>query len=461
MIRRTILSILPCLLCVHASLAQQSFTLQEAVAYAIEHHADVQVERLNVADADGQLLEYKSIGIPKLSGSVDYTYFIDIPTQLFPDFLTPAVYGILDDIDILPDGTPIPEPGISPIQFGQNHNVDASLNFNTLLFDFSWIQGLKAQRLFRELVQKRVKATAYEVESQVIKAYLNVLVNQRRYELLDDNIRNLSKLLEETTAIYENGFAEKLDVDRLVLSLGNLETTRQNVERLIVLSSNLLKFQMSYPIEQELTLTDGFDIVSDQVKVEQVDLAAPVDFNSRPEYSPLLLAEQLNEINIKAIKAGYLPALSARATHSQVLQRDMLFDSDDSPWFPTTFVGVTLDVPIFDGLERKAKLDRARINLDKAGIRVREFERAVEMQVRNARLQYINARETSRQREEAMELAQSIYDTTQIKYREGVGSSIELTQAEADLYEAQTNYINALYELIVAKADLDIALGNI
>lgn len=457
--RRTLLTFLSLAFAV-TSQAQGQFSLQEAVTYALEHNAEVRVEQLNVLDADGQLLEYKSIGIPKVNADVDYAYFLDIPTQILPDFISPAVYGVLFEEGVL-DPRQIPEAGSQPVRFGKDHNLDATVRLETMLFDFAWIQGLKAQTMFRSLVTKNVNAKEYEIRSQVTKAYLAVLINDRNASLLDNNINNLDRLYNETKAIYESGFAEQLDVDRLALSLDNLKTERQNIARLTQVTKNLLKFQMGYPVTEPIELTDDFDLLADQVAVEKVELTAPVNYNDRPEYATLELREDLNEINIKAIKSGYLPTLRGRASYSRVLQRDKLFDSNDSPWFPSSVVGVTLSVPIFDGLEKKARIQRAQINRDKVAIAKAEFERAMDLEVRNARVRYLNASETVQARRRSMELAQRIYDTTQIKYREGVGSSIEMTQAESEFYQAQTNYINALYDLVVAKTDLDIALGKI
>lgn len=457
--RRSLLTFLLLVLCT-AAVAQQQFSLGEAITYALEHNAEVRVEQLNVLDADGQLLEYKSIGIPKVTADLDYAYFLDIPTQILPDFISPAVYGVLFEEGVL-DPRQIPEAGSQPVRFGKDHNLDASVSLETMLFDFAWIQGLKAQTMFRSLVTKNVNAREYEIRSKVTKAYLAVLINDRNATLLDNNISNLERLYTETKAIYENGFAEQLDVDRLELSLDNLRTERQNIARLTEVTKNLLKFQMGFPITERIDLTDDFDLLANQVSVEKVELTAPVNYNDRPEYVTLELREDLNEVNIKAIKSGYLPTLRGRASYSRILQRDNLFDSNDTPWFPSSMVGVTLSVPIFDGLEKKAKLQRARISRDKVSIAKSEFERAMDLEVRNARVQYLNATETVQARRRSMELAQRIYDTTQIKYREGVGSSIEMTQAESDFYQAQTNYINALYDLVVAKTDLDIALGKI
>jgi outer membrane protein len=437
---------------------QWQITLEQAIAYAMENSADIKLEKLNIKDAEGQILEVKSIGIPKIDASVKYSYYLDIPTIQIPDFISPVTYDVLFEEGLV-EPKPIPQSGLIPAQFGTDHLLDAGFYLNTMLFDFAWIQGLRAQKMFRELSIRELDVTSYQVRSTITRAYMAVLIMERTNELIDNNISNIEKLLTETTARYETGFAEKLDVDRLIFSLSNLKVEKDKALRSIDVSKNLLKFQMGFPVIEEIELTDKFDIVADQLSVEAIDLTAGVNFFARPEYRALTLLEELNEINIKVIKAGYMPSFYGQASYAQSLQRNEFFDKS-TPWFPATVFGVSMNLPIFDGLERKAKLQRATIGSEQASIRRIDFENGMEMEVRNARIAYINARDASIMRSDAMDLAQSIYDVTQIKYREGVGSSVELTQAESELYTAQTNYINALYELIVAKTDLDIALGK-
>lgn len=421
--------------------AQWELSLDQAIAYAMENAANIQLEKKDIEDAESQILEFKSIGIPKIDANVDYAYNLALPTFQVPDFNDPT-------------GPPI------AAQFGTDNRFDAGLYMSTMLFDFSWIQGLRAQKMFRELVVRELDVTEYQTRSTITRAYMAVLIMERTNDLIDNNISNIEKLRAETQALYETGFAEKLDVDRLVFSLSNLQVEKDNAQRAIEMSENLLKFQMGFSVIEEIELTDEFDIIADQLSVEAIDLTAGVDYLARPEYRALTLLEELNEINVKVIKAGYMPSFRGQASYAQTLQRDDLFDANSSPWFPSSVLGVSMSLPIFDGLERKAKIQRAEINTEKASIRRIDFENGMEMEVRNARIAYINARDASISRSDAMDLAQSIYDVTQIKYREGVGSSVELTQAESELYTAQTNYINALYELIVAKTDLDIALGK-
>jgi outer membrane protein TolC len=334
------------------------------------------------------------------------------------------------------------------------------VTFNTLLFDFSFFQGLKAQEMFRELVVKELDVTEYQVRSTVTRAYMAVLISRRTVALIENNLSNVERLLTETSALYENGFSEKLDVDRLVLSRNNLLVELEKAKRSIDITENILKFQMGFPASEDIELTDTFDELADQFVVAGADLTSPIDFSARPEYRALSLAKEINEVNQKVIKAGYMPSFNAKAGYQQQLQRNQLTNSNEAGWFPASYLGVSMKMPIFDGLERKAKLDRAKISTDQAAIRLADFQNSMIVEVENARISYVNAIETVYSRRDAMDLAQSIYNTTQIKYKEGVGSSVELTQAESELYTSQSNYINALYDLLVAKTDLDIALGK-
>jgi len=449
--------------------AQQDFTLDEAVQYAIQQNNQIKIQQLDIERVDGQIREYKSIGIPKVNAGVDYQYFIEIPTQILPDFISPSVDARLleyqvntETVGTIDDASKLipPAEGGFPAQFGTSHVLNGYIGVQSLLFDFSYLVGLKAQNLARDLEVKEIDQTEYQVKANVTKAYLAVLIAKENQGILDRNISNLSNLLRETKAIYESGFAEQLDVDRLSLSLQNLQAERENLTRLIEVNKNLLKFQMNYPLADEIQLTDQFEQFRDLAVATKLSIDT-IDFTKRPEYAVIQLGEQLNEMNIERIKAGYYPNLTGFYNYQQSLQRNNLFDSDQNGWFPTNVVGVSLNVPIFDGWEKKGQLQQARVDLEKTKLKRIEFERGVTLEAQNSYVIYLNAIQTVENRRNSLDLAQRIYDTTQIKYREGVGSSVEVTQAESELYGAQANYINALYDLVVARTDVEIALGNL
>lgn len=425
--------------------AQQTFSLDEAINYALAANNQIKLAKIDVADAEGQLLEYKSIGIPKVNASVDYNYFPQVPQFLIPrQFIDPDA----------PDGS------FALLPAGTEQGMVAKIEASAIIFDAAWIVGLKAQRLYRELVARQGQASEENVKAAVTKAYLAILIAEKNKEVLEKNISNLEKTLKETRAIFENGFAEKLDVDRLQLSFNNLTIEKEKLDRLITISYNLLKFQMGYPMSDEISISDDLDMLIAKFTAEAVELDAPIDFNSRSEYSAINLGEELAKINIRRYRMGYIPVINAFGSHQQQLQRNNLFDKEENGWFGTSVVGLSLKIPVFDGLEKKAKIQRARILLDKTYVQKSDFERGMTLEVKNSRIAYLNAQESVSTTDKSLQLAQNIYDTTQIKFREGVGSSLEVAQAERELYTAQANYTNALYELLVAKTDLDKAQGK-
>lgn len=423
--------------------AQERYNLEAAIEYGLLNNASKKMDKLELEKANAEIREYISIGLPKISGSVNLQHFINIPTSILPGEFTGQ-----------PSGT------YSTIKFGLKNNFNAGLDLNTLIFDSSFFVGLKAQKLYRELVQKQSDMTDYQISKNITRAYLSVLIALKNKDQLEKNIHLLARNLEETKVFYENGFMEKLDVDRLSLSVDNLNAEMDKINRTIQLLKNLLKFQMSYPLNEDILLSESLDDRVDRILVEGYNPDEKIDFDNRPEYETILLGEQLNEINIKSMQSGYLPSLAGFVSYQSVLQRDNLFDENGPGFFPTTIVGLSLNVPIWDGNTRhsriqQAKVDRAKTNIDKM-----EFERAVQLEVLNTRIQFENARSSVNNAKRSEALANSIFEVAQIKFKEGVGSSLELTQAETELFQAQFNYINALYDLVEAKSNLEFALGN-
>ena len=193
---------------------------------------------------------------------------------------------------------------------------------------------------------------------------------------------------------------------------------------------------------------------------DEEDLDGKIPFGSRPELAVLKQSKYLNELNLKRYKMNYVPSLSAFISHQQTLQRNNLFDGKAPGFFPTTVLGFSLNIPIFDGLDSKAKVEMTEIDIKRINLQVTEFKNGMSSQVYNARTNYRNAQERFDNQKKSLDLAERILNTTKIKYNEGVGSSLELVQAERDLYTTQANYINALYDFVVAKTSLDQALGK-
>lgn len=437
-----------------------AYTLEEAVQYALANSQDMQLAQLEVATANSDINEVKSIGMPKVNGAIDYTYFFQLPIQPIPDFITPSVYGVLFEENVIP-ARDLGDPAIFEAAFVQPHQLSPGITASGLLFSGEYIYALKGARMYRELVRRQIDASEQDVRAQVTKAYLAVLIADRNRLIVSNNITTVEKSLLEVKAFYEEGFTESLDVDRLQLTYDNLITQVQNLDQVIALNKNLLKFQMGYPIDNQIELAESIEALEVKWSTEEVDLAQGVDYQERAEYNIIQQNEVLNGINLKANRAGYLPSATAFLRHSQNLYRANLFDADEAGWIPTTSGGVSIAVPIYDGGEKRAKIQKVKLDMEKTALQKQQFEQAMTMQIRNAQLSLITARKTLDQRKRALDMTESIYERTQVKFREGVGSSVEVTQAEGQLFEAQGNYITALFELLNAKVDLDIARGTL
>jgi len=430
----------------------ESFTLKEAIAYSQTKSNVVRTADLDIMRAKAEVQEYTSVGIPKLSAQVEYNYFIHLPTQLIPNdafsFELPPPFPPL----------PEPEPGYSETQFGTRNNLTFSLNLNTLVVDGSYFVGLKASKGLLEMTRRQAELSKYDIKHTVVKAYLTVLIAEENKKVIENNIKNLGTMKTETQAFFDNGLVEQLDVERLELSISNLEIELSALNRQVELAYNVLKFQMNYPLDQTIELSDALsDLI---VLPESEDLDGDINTGQRLETDILKQTIHLNELNTKRFNLGYMPTLQAFAVHQQVLQRDNLFDGNSPGFFPTTIVGLQLNVPIFDGLDKAAKIKKSRIDVEKFKLQLQDLERGIELEVKNTRAAYKNAQMRLENQDKNLALAQKILNTTRIKYKEGVGSSMEMTQAEQELYRTQANRMNALYELVVAKADLDKALGK-
>lgn len=438
----------------------QIFSIEDAIKYAQENSISVQQSKLDLDRSKQQVREYTSIGLPQATINAEYNYNINLPTQLLPDFLTPAVVGTLEAFQLVPAGTGanLPEGQPQPVQFGTKNSFRAGFNVNQLVFDGSYFVGLKAAKGLVQMTTRQTDLSMQQIKNNVKKSYLTVLIAQENRKILYKNIENLEKLLKETKAFKESGLIEQLDVDRLDLSLSNLKSENEMVGRQVELAYNVLKFQMNFPLYEAISLSDSLNSMMEE-PVEG-DLSGKPNFDNRFEVQILKQSEYLNELNVKRYKMGYAPSVSAFFTHQYQIQRNNLFDKDEAGFFPISIIGASVNVPIFDGFNKDSKIKMAEIDRKKINLQLKQFELASTLELENARVAYKNAKERMTNQQKNLDLAERILNTTKIKYKEGIGSSMEITTAEQELYRTQANYMNAVYDVAVAIADLERILGK-
>jgi outer membrane protein len=416
-----------------------SFSLQEAIEYAQTHQSAVLNAVIDEDIAKNTVKQTIGIGLPQISGNANFQDFLKVPTTLLPG----EFFG---------------QPGTQvPVQFGVKYQSMAGLELNQLLFDGSYIVGLQASKTYKELSNKNLKRTRIETAVAVTKAYYSVLVSVEQLGLVDVNLERLRKSLSDTEVMFNNGFVEKIDVDRLTVMKNNLETERENIIRLLALNVSLLKFQMGMPVGSQLTLTDKIEELKDDRFIAEVDTSA---YRNRVEYSLLETQKKLNELDLKRYKSQFLPSLSAFGSASQSFQSNSFSDLYDTN-YPSTIIGLRLSVPIISGGIKLFQVRNAKLEILKTQNNLDNMRNGINLEVEQARTTYLNGLKSLENQERNMELAQEVLRVTRIKYEQGVGSSLEVTTAETALKEAQNNYITALYDLLINRVNMDKALGRI
>lgn len=440
--------------------AQSSFSLSQAIDYGLKNSNDVKIKEIGIQTAVQSIKEFRATGMPKLNGTVAFQHYLIVPSQPVADFITPSVYGVLFDENVIPKRD-LGAPNTFQFTLFQPNTLTGGLELSAMLFDGAYLFGVKASKLYKELIAKDLDITEMGIRSNITKAYASALIAIQNKDIISKNLSVLTKSLNETKALFTNGFAESLDVDRLQLSYDNLSTEMTRVDQLIQVSKNILKYQMRFPLDEDITLSETLNVVLQDNEIREFGGNPDIDYTQRPEYELITLQQSLNELDYKRTKAGYLPTARAIATAQANLQRQNLFDNTQTGWIPQSLVGVSINIPIYDGGDKSAKIQKIKLNQEKTALDKENLENAITLQVTNAYNGFYTSKNVLGNRQKSVASAQNIYDKTIIKFKEGVGSSIEVTQAESQLYSAQANYTNALYDLLSAKVELLTAIGKI
>ena len=417
--------------------AELSLSLDQALEMALQKNTTMLNAALDIDYAETQVNELKAQGLPQVSGSADFSHTFKIPTQIIP-------------------GDFVGQPGtMIATQFGVPFNVNVGVGASQLLFDGTFFLGLKAASEFVNISKLSASASEIDIKEGVTKAYYMALISQQNIGQLSASLANIKKLQSETEQLYKAGFAEKLDVDRLTLSVSNLEININKLQNQAKLAKQLLLNTIGVDVNQELTLTSKIpgEPTSDSY-------AAVFNPENRIEIKLIDQQQELNQLNLKRYKMGYFPSIYGNFSYgSSTFASDGKFGELGDDWYGNGRYAVSLNVPIFDGLYKKAKMDQAKIDFKKTENTKQQALLGMNLQVGQAKTNYLNALKTIELQKKSQDLAESIFNTTKIKFKEGIGSSFEMINAESELTQANTNYLIALYELNVARIDLNKALG--
>jgi outer membrane protein TolC len=420
---------------------RHEFSIQQAVEYASRNNVQVKNALLNIQSQQQTNREITASALPNVTGSVGITDYIKIPTSLLPG----EIFG-------QPAGTYI------PVQFGTKYNSTAAIQLQQLLFDGQVFIALQARATSIQFQTKNKEVTEEAIKANIYKIYYQLVLSKTQIELLDANINRLQKLQHDATELYKNGFAEKLDLDKVTVQLSNLQTEKTKALNSISIGYLGLKTLMGMPVKDTLVLTDK--LTDEQVK-EDFSNDTSYQYTDRKDYQYLSLAKKLNEFNIKRYQLSYIPTLSLNGSYSKNAQRNKFDFFGKGDWFTTSYLGLNLSIPIFDGFARSARIQRSKIELKETENQIDNLKLSIDNEVEQARINFKSALSTMDFQKQNMQLAETVYNQTKKKFEVGTGSNTEITSAQTDLITAQTNYINALYSAIIAKVDYLKATGKL
>lgn len=415
---------------------------KQAVDYALANQATVRTAKLDQLIQLAKNKEVSGLALPNVAGSGSFQH-------------NPIVQKQLIDASNFSDS--VPKGTLVPFSFGLKFNAVGEIKVNQVLFDPSVLVALQARKTLEDLSTRTVQKAEIDVKVSVYKSYYNVLSARKALQFLTGNIATLEKLLSDTKETYKNGLVEKLDVDRLTVQLTNLQTEETKLRNLNEVGVAALKYQMGMSMQQEIELTDTLSTaeIKSAVAVENFD------YSQRIEYQLLETQKRAYEFDLKRYKFNAYPTLSLFGTGGMSRASDQFNYFSTATWYGYVGYGVNLSLPIYAGSQRRRKVDQAFLEVKKAEVKIEDAKLGIDLERSQSSSNLRNNILTLDAQESNMKLAQEVHNMTQIKYREGVGSSLEMSTAENDLLTAQNNYFSALYNAVVAKVDYLKANGKL
>lgn len=422
--------------------AQQSFSLEEAIDFALENNRTAINAEHDIEAAKKQKWETTAIGLPQIDATIDYQNFLKQPVSPIP---AEFVGG--------------PEGEFIGVVFNPKQSINAVATLRQLIFDGSYLVGLQSARVFLEISKNAKEKTDLEVRKQVISAYGNVMVAEKSIEILERNITILEKNVFETQKTFESGLAEEESVEQLKITLSSLKNNLSNSIRLRDVAYKLLNMSLGLDINVQLTITEELDdLTLEYMKPGLMDTPFSIDNNI--DYKIAKNDERSKALLFKYEKTKALPTLNAFINGGYMgFSEEFTFADSEQAWYGSSVFGVSLNIPIFSSFARSARSQRAKIEHEKSKIMLEETEQQVELQLQNAKSNYqfvIEQYETAKQN---LALAERIENKNQIKFTEGVASSFELRQAQTQLYTSQQEYLQAMLNVINQKAELEAIIN--
>jgi len=428
---------------VTGTLHAQSFTLEQAQKYGVEHREQIKNAHLDLLSAKKKVWETTAIGLPQINAEGNFQEYINIPTS------------VVDASFVNPNAGP---GEVVSFRMGQKYNVVGGINASQLLFDGSYIVGLQVSKFYTQFVQSSIEKSEQEIQYLITQAFYTVLVGMENLLLLDSLEQSARQLVNNTTVFYDQGMIEKEEVDQLELNLVRISSMKVTATRQVEVAKHLLKLQMGYPMNEPIVIEGRLHDFLKQIEFEYAELQGSVKENIN--YIMLEQQKRLSEYDLKNKRFQHFPQLAAFFQHQYMAFRNEFNFFQDKPWYPSTAWGVTLRIPIMSSGMRAMQVQQAKIEVEKNENSLIEMHRTLQFQEIQTKLNFENALTQAKLETRNIELAKQIYRNTYLKKEIGMVTSLQVTQTYAQVLTSQTDYINAVLQILNAKNELDNLYGN-
>ena len=440
-----------------------ALSLDEAIQIALKNSYNTKASKNNVLSAKETVWETTATGLPQINASINYQNFIKQPVSLLPaaafDNTASLVETVEDYFDIQPNRDPASPEGFIPVVFGTQQNINASVTLTQLLFDGSYLVGLQASRAYLKISEQANKKTELLTREAVVNAYGSVLVTEKSIAILEGNLIVLKKNLQDAKKIYENGFNEQEDVEQLEITFGTLKNQLYNMQRMKGIAYQMLNLSIGVSVNTLVVLTDSLDSLA-ETNINLGLISEPFNLSNHIDLKIAENDRESKRLMMQLEKSKALPSLSAFVNYGkQAFSDTFTFFRGNQQWFDSSLMGVSLNVPIFSSLGRRAKTAQARIALETSDIRLEETKQRLILIAEKAKNEYQLSIENYTTAKRNVELSERIEKKERIKFFEGISSSFDLLQAQTQLYTQQQNYVQSMLEVIAKKAALETALN--
>jgi outer membrane protein TolC len=415
-----------------------TLSLKDAQEMAVKNNISVNSARLDQKAAKLSIIETISAGLPQVNLTGSFTDNLKLMTTLLPgDF-----FG---------------KPGEKvPVTFGSQYNSSGSIQASMLIFNAPYLIGIESSKLALKLSDQNLEQSELETKESVANTYYLILIGERSLDIIDGNLKNLNETLKATKSMLAAGMAEATDVDQMNSNVTAVENSRSSMERTIELNYNILRLELGVEATINIKLTESLDGLMTMVNAEAL-LSQGFNLKQNINYRIIESAEHLNMLNLKAKKASVLPTLAGFYDYGINGMGDKV---NSQAWFKNSMTGLQLSFPIFGSGQRYIGIKKAQLNLERARLVKDLVSNQLSLQEKQLRYNLVSANLNYKSQKDNVEVSKRVISSMENKYKQGMASSLELTQANSLYLQAENNYISSLMNLLQTKLALDKLMNN-